>query len=456
MRRNIDYYLEDWKIRSSRKPLIIRGARQVGKTWSVDTLSKSFAHVIRIDFEAERDAAVIFRDNRIERIIQELTLFTGVPAIDGLTLIFLDECQLCPEVLRSLRYFYEKRPGLHVIAAGSLLDITLNEMRYPMPVGRVEFLYMYPLNYNEFLSALGKDHLRQFIENYRLQDVEVSPAIHNQLLDLLRLYYFIGGMPEAVDAYARSEDLLTIQRIQTELVTSLQNDIAKYTEKKDQPHLLNVFSYVAQNTGRKIKYSNIDDQVRSSVLKSAVNYLEQARIIHKISHSHGDGIPLSAQEKPEHFKAAFLDVGLSNRICGLDLVQTSDMLTIREGMLAEQFAAQELAAANWSFEDRKLFYWIRQSKNSNAEVDFLFSAGNNVIPLEIKSGKVGTLKSLHLFMVLKKSSQLAVRCSLDIPSLVEANHQITIEKVKATAKYTLLNLPLYMVSQVKRIVREMG
>lgn len=455
MKRDIDLYLKNWKTRTLRKPLIIHGARQVGKTWSVDTLSTSFTHYLKIDFEAERDAVSIFRDNNIERILQEISLFTGVPVVEGQTLVFFDECHLCPGVLKSLRYFYEKKPGLHVIAAGSLLDIALNELQYPMPVGRVEFLYMYPLSFSEFLTALGKDNLRQFIESFHVADREIPPAIHNQLLELLRFYYFIGGMPEAVNAYVETKDLLTIQRIQTELATSMQTDIAKYTEKKEQQYLLEVFFYTARNTGRKVKYSNIDSQVRSGVIKAALNYLERIRIIHKITHSHGGGVPLGAQMKSAHFKTAFVDIGLSNRICGLDLLMPLDMLTIREGQLAEQFAAQELVAAHRVFEERELYYWVRQSKNSNAEVDYLITAGNGVVPLEIKSGTMGSLKSLHMFMALKKDADFAIRCDLNPPSLQKASHKVTIENESRIADFTLINLPLYMISQAKRIVNKL-
>lgn len=455
MKRDIDQYLKQWQTRPLRKPLIIHGARQVGKTWSVDTFSAAFSYYVKIDFEAERDAISIFRDNSIERILQETALFTGVPIIEGQTLVFFDECQLCPGVLKALRYFYEKKPGLHVIAAGSLLDIAFNELQYPIPVGRVEFLYMYPLSFCEFLTALGKDNFRQFIESFHVRDGEIPPAIHNQLLELLRFYYFIGGMPEAVAAYVKTKDLLTIQRIQTELVTSMQTDIVKYTDKKEQQYLLEVFFYAARNSGRKIKYSNIDSHARSELIKAAITYLKRIRIIHKITHSHGEGVPLGAQVKSEHFKTAFVDIGLSNRVCGLDLLLPLDMLTIREGLLAEQFAAQELVAAQQVFEESELYYWVRQSKNSNAEVDYLISAGNRVVPLEIKSGTAGSLKSLHIFMAQKKAAVYAVRCDLNPPTLQEVSHKVTIEKEGSVVNFTLINLPLYMISQVKRIVKEL-
>ncbi|RKX88053.1 MAG: AAA family ATPase [Spirochaetes bacterium] len=453
MKRDIENYLSSWKKRESHKPLIIRGARQVGKTWSVNALAETFPYYIKIDFEENRDAISYFRDNNVERIINEISLSTGIPIIDNETLLFFDECQLCPDVLKSLRYFFEKRSGLHVIAAGSLLDFTLNELKYPMPVGRVEFMYMYPLSFCEFLSALNKQNLRQFIESYILNK-DIPPIIHNQLLEALRNYYFIGGMPEVVKEYINSHDFLSVQRIQTELTTSIQNDFSKYTNKNELHYLSEVFLYLARNTGKKIKYSNINNQVRSNIVKKAIESLVLARISHRVYHSQGDGIPLGAEIKPEHFKTSFVDIGLSNRICGLELTNTLDMLTIREGLLAEQFAAQELVASFLPFEDRELYYWIRQNKNANAEVDYLTTVNNRVIPIEIKAGTTGSLKSLHVFMVSKIKSPFAVRLNLSSPSVTETNHKIRVEGEDKIVDFKLVSLPLYLISQVRRITSE--
>lgn len=450
MFREAYIYLNEWKQRDSHKPLIIRGARQVGKTWSVDNLAKSFPHYIKIDFEENPEAASFFRDNNIERIAAELALSSAVPVIDNETLLFFDECQLCPDVFKSLRYFYEKRPNLHVIAAGSLLDFTLNELQYPMPVGRVEFLYMYPLSFTEYLQAAGRKNLSDFITGFTLND-DMPPVVHNQLLEQLRLYYFIGGMPEAVKEWAETGDLLTIQRIQTELSTSIRNDFTKYGTKTEQPKLIEAFQYLARNSGVKIKYSNISKDARSAAVKNAIKKLEEARIVHKITHSAGNGVPIGAETKPEHFKTAFIDTGLSNRISGLELTDVRELITIREGALAEQFAAQELAAASKLFEDRELYYWIRQRKNSNSEVDFLTTINNKIVPIEIKAGTTGSLKSLHIFMASKSNSDLAVRLSLLPPSFEEVSHIIRIGNDSVRARYKLLNLPLYMVSQINRI-----
>ena len=228
----MDMYLRDWKDRKKHKPLILGGARQVGKTWSVDDFSKYFEYYIKIDFEENPEATSIFRDNNIDRITSELSLATGTPIFDGKTLVFLDECQLCPGVFKSLRYFCEKRPNLHVIVAGSLLDFTLNDLQYPVPVGRVEFLYMYPLSFKEFLTATGKGNLRDFISDFQSTD-SIPPIVHNQLLEILRNYYFIGGMPETVKEYVESADLLAVQRIQTGLSASMRNDFMKYGEKRE-------------------------------------------------------------------------------------------------------------------------------------------------------------------------------------------------------------------------------
>ena len=450
MERNVDNYLSNWKNRKLHKPLIIRGARQVGKTWSVDTFAQTFTYYIKIDFEENKDAISYFRDNNVDRIINEITLATGIPIIDNETLLFFDECQLCPDVMKSLRYFFEKRSGLHVIVAGSLLDFTLNELQYPMPVGRVEFMYMYPLSFCEFLSAVNRDNLCKYIENYNLSEI-IPVVIHNQLLELLRNYYFIGGMPEVVQEYISSKDFLAVQRVQTALATSIQNDFSKYATKNEIHYLSEVFLYIARNTGKKIKYSNINNLVRSNVIKQAINNLMRARILHKICHSQGEGIPLGAEIKPEHFKTAFIDIGLSNRICGLELTNTMDMLTIREGLLAEQFAAQELVAGFLPFEERELYYWIRQNKNANAEVDYLTTVNNKVIPIEIKAGTTGSLKSLHVFMASRNTSPFAVRLNLSSPSVTDTNQKIQVGGENKIVDFKLISLPLYMISQVRRI-----
>jgi len=298
------------------------------------------------------------------------------------------------------------------------------------------------------------ENLAKFISDFQLSNT-IPPIIHKQLLELLRNYYFISGMPEAVKEYTENKDLLKIQRIQTELSTSIRNDFMKYGTKREQPHLTEAFLYTARNPGTKIKFSNINSNVRSGVIKSAIEKLEAARIIHTISHSSGNGVPLGAEIKPEHFKTAFLDIGLNSRICGLELTNPSELLTIREGLIAEQFAAQELSAASMPFEDRGLYYWIRQQKNSNAEIDYLISANNSVIPIEIKAGTKGSLKSLHIFMASRKGSPFAVRLRLNPPKIEDVKHRVRIGSESVEAEYKLLNLPLYLTSQTKRLALEM-
>jgi uncharacterized protein len=454
MKRNVEIYLNEWKTRDRRKPLIIRGARQVGKTWSVDNFSKNFPYYIKIDFEENPEAVSIFRDNDVKRITDELAMTTGTPVTDGETLLFFDECQLCPDLFKTLRYFFEKRPNLHVVTAGSLIDFMLNDLEYPMPVGRVEFLYMYPLSFQEFLTAMDREYLNDFLMNFHVKD-SVPPVVHGQMLELLRNYYFIGGMPEAVKEYAEKGDVLGVRRIQTELSTSIRTDFMKYGGKAEQLYLTDAFMYIARNTGKKIKYSNINGNVRSGVMKSAIDKLERARIIHRIVHTAGRGVPLGGDIKPEHFKTAFIDIGLSNRICGLELTDIRELLTIREGSLAEQFTAQELAVSFEPFEDRELYYWMRQRKNAHAEVDFLISGKNRVIPIEIKAGTTGSLKSLHVFMASRNNCPFAVRFNRDFPSLDNVSHDIRIGNETITARYKLLSLPLYMICQIKRLVEEL-
>jgi len=453
MKRLIDTYLEQWADKNSRKPLVLRGARQVGKTFSVKSLAeKKFKHFININFERHTDLITIFDSKNPKLITAEISAYFSTPVIEGETLVFFDEVQFAPNVLATLRYFYEEMPNLHVIAAGSLLDHTLNDLNYPMPVGRIEYAYMYPLTFFEFLLALGEEGLVQYLKNYEPGQV-ISEALHQKALTLLRLYYFIGGMPEAVQTYIQTNDLTLVEQVHENILTSLSYDFAKYGTRKEQQALREVLNYLPLNIGKKVKYSNISRYENHKTLKSAILKLELSRIVHLVRKTKSAGIPINQQVDNNTFKPVFMDIGLANHLSGVRLVDIDDLVTAYEGALAEQFIGQQLIASlNPPYIDTKLFYWQREAKNSNAELDYLLQIGNKVIPVEVKAGKTGTLKSLHVFMAQYKIP-FAVRFNADKPSLgKDLKATVRLGKDQMNITYELLSLPLYLVEEIGRLV----
>lgn len=451
MIREITQYLKEWKNRKERNPLILRGARQVGKTYVIEEFAKTeFNNCLQVNLEEKPELKKLFFDNDVKRILTELSILLNEDVSYGNSLLFIDEIQTCPEAIQSLRYFKEKIPELHVICAGSLLDHTLNEMKLPMPVGRVEFLYMYPLNFKEFLAAIHQKKLVSYIEGYDFTK-PFSEVIHNQISQYLRIYFFIGGMPAIVKTYADKSKLSEIQRIHNDILTSVQYDFSKYGTKKQQEYLQIVLKYCGRYPGRKIKYSNIDREIRSTFLKDSIKKLELSRIIHTVKHTNANKVPLTEYVKEDSFKTIFMDIGFVNRFNQIELTELNNLTTANEGMLAEQFVAQELLTNNKAYLNPELFYWSREKKNSNAEIDFIFQHKNKIYPVEVKAGKTGTLKSMQLYMYEKKL-QHGIRFNMDMPSFGKFKTKINAPNKNAELNWSLLSLPLYMVSELRRFI----
>ncbi len=451
MKRDILQYLREWKNRKNRNPLILRGARQVGKTYIIEEFAKNeFRNLLNINLEEKPELKKLFFDNNVIRIITELSILFNEDISYGNTLLFIDEIQICPEAIQSLRYFKEKLPELHVICAGSLLDHTLNEMNLPMPVGRVEFMYMYPMSFKEFLMAVNQKRLISYIEEFDFSE-QYSEVIHNQILQYLRYYFFIGGMPEIVKSFAEENKLSEIQRIHQNILTSFQYDFAKYGTRKQQEYLQIILRYCGRNPGRKIKYSSIDKNVRSAFLKESVRKLELSRIIHTVIHTNAQKVPLAKYSRDNVYKTIFLDIGFVNHFNQIDLIDLKDLITDNEGVLAEQFAGQEMLAQSEPWLNPQLYYWIREEKSSNAEIDYIFQHKNRIYPLEVKAGKTGILKSMHIYLYEKKL-KTGIRFNMDRPSLGKFTTGINIANKKSELSWSLLSLPLYMVSELKRIL----
>jgi len=393
MKRLIEQELLQWKKSPRRKPLVLRGARQVGKTWLVEqVLAKDFDGFVKIDLEKRRDLHSVFGENLDpKRILNLLELATSA-IIPGKTLLFLDEIQACPRAIMALRYFYEEIPDLHIVAAGSLLEFAFADIS--IPVGRLHYLHIHPMTFCEYLIALGKDMM---VEQILKAPAAISQPAHEQILSELKTYFFTGGMPECVKTWRDTSSLRTVAEVQTEILDSYRDDFSKYTPKTDPDGLNAVLLSVAKGVGEQLKYTRLNETHTGPTNRKAFDLLVKARIIHKISACNPAGLPLGATANPQKFKAVFLDIGLMQRLCQVPVdteIRQHDLLAIYRGKLAEQFVAQELLAASAG----ELFYWSREQRASNAEVDYLAVRNGKIYPVEVKSGAAGALRSLHLML----------------------------------------------------------
>ena len=440
MRRDIEKELISWKSQKERYPLIIRGARQVGKSYLVETFGKNhFKNIVVVNLEFQPQLKDCFKSLDPSEIINKLQLFLGVQIKEDDTLLFLDEIQECPQAIMSLRYFKEKLPKLAVISAGSLLEFALSNPDFKMPVGRIHFLYLEPFSFSEYLDATGNQKLREFLSEVKLSD-SIDDVIHKKLLELLRIYLIVGGMPAVLKEYLSSNDLMNCQRIQTGILQTYRSDFGKYAKISQHKYLQKVFDTVPRLVGQRIKYSNIDSDTRSRDLKDALNLLVLAGVVRPLYLTKAGGLPLGAQINEQKFKINFLDTGLMQNSCGLQglLSVEENFMQINAGAVAEQFIGQELSAYSDRHQQARLYFWAREKKGSMAEVDYVICIGSNVLPVEVKSGKEGKLKSLRMFIEEKKS-KLGIRLSQDRLSYYEK----------------ILSIPLYMVEQIPRVVESL-
>lgn len=395
MKRLITTKLQTWKNQKNRKPLIVRGARQVGKSWSITDFGNRFfeGQIHIVNLEKRVDWHTIFEKNLdAVRILTELEILLNISIKQGKDLLFFDEIQACPKAISSLRYFYEQLPALHVIAAGSLLEFALEDISFP--VGRVQMINMFPMSFSEFLRAIQKERLATIIEGVPL---EQPIAIHNMLQETLKNYFFIGGMPECVKTFVSTGKMLAVQQVQTDLIDTYRQDFSKYTPHVNKRCLNDVLLSTAGRVGQQIKYTHLSEGFSGKTIKKAFDLLNTARVLHRVSATSPSGFPLAMGASTKKFKAIMVDIGLLTRLSGLSLsveYQKNQLLSIFKGALAEQFIGQELLANG----QEKLFYWARAAKNSNAEVDYLTTKGNEIIPVEVKNSASGRLKSLHLLL----------------------------------------------------------
>ena len=398
MKRLADFHLQAWKNKAEHKPLLLRGARQIGKTYAVRELGKSFKNIIEVNLELAEDAHEIFKKNLDpKRILRELELYSGEKIVPGKTLIFFDEVQAVPKALTALRYFYEHMPELHVIAAGSLLDFAIEQVG--VPVGRIASLYMQPLSFMEFLSAIDQGMLIKAILE---QDQEEMPiVIHNKLLDFLGHYFAIGGMPEAVHKWVKTQNAKESFEVHHQIIENYQMDFRKYAKQHQVKYLEQLYNQIPHLIGQQFQYKNVHGEYRKRELAPCLDLLCMANVVHRIYHTAAQGLPLGAGVSLEWFKMIFLDVAVCQAILGLDVstwFTKPGAAFINRGMVAESFVGQELLCYSQTFKKPSIYYWRRLNKSSTAEIDYIFEYNGSVVPIEVKSGCGGKLKSLHLFL----------------------------------------------------------
>ena len=414
--RNIDYALLEWSNEKHRKPLMLRGARQIGKTSAVRNLGKKFKYFVEINFENKDHAAAqtVFAQHSDPQIIcSELAVLFGKPIEAGETMLFLDEIQSCVDAISSLRYFYEQMPKLHVIAAGSLLEFALEEIP-SFGVGRIDSMFMYPFSFSEFLCATGHEMWVKLIDEATPEN-PVPEAIHGRIIEQLKNFLIVGGMPEVVVEFVETRDLLRCQKILNSLLVSFRNDFAKYKKRIPAARINEVFSSAAQQAEGKFIYEHASQHLNNEQVKKSLELLLMAGLCYQVTHTSADGIPLGAKINSRHRRIIPFDTGIYQRILNLDIsgiLLSDDFDTINKGAVAEIFVGCELKKNTSCYSDDELYCWVREKKNTNAQIDFVIQCGENIVPVEVKSGKQGKMQSMWVFLEEKKSNY-GIRTSLE-------------------------------------------
>lgn len=434
MKRELSDELRRWKERPWRKPLVIQGARQVGKTWVMREFGRrEYRHTAYISFVDTPEAAHIFEDGyEVGTLIQSISIVSGVPIIPGETLIILDEIQECERALNALKYLRENAPEYHIMAAGSLLGVAVRQRKMSFPVGQVDFLHLHPLSFREFLEAIGETGLRSALD---AGNAKVLKVVHEKMLTRLREYLYVGGMPEVVSTYAQTRDLAEVRRLQLQIIQGYEKDFSKYTTPRDVPRIHAVWNSVPQQLARdnkKFVYKHLGEGARAREYEMAVEWLILCGLLHRVRRISKPGIPLSAYESLSAFKLYGLDCGLLGALSRLDrrsLIDGSAIFEEFKGALTEQFVLQELVSST----DWAIAYW--EPETGTAEVDFVVQVGSDIIPLEVKAGVNLKARSLSSYRT-RYAPPFALRSSL-----------MPLEHNKG-----LWNIPLYLISRAENIV----
>jgi hypothetical protein len=412
--RDIDRHLISWKNDIHHKPLLLRGARQVGKSSAVRHLGETFTYFLEVNFELNPDIKRLFNAalNPIE-ICSKLSAIYNLPVQPGKTLVFFDEIQACLPAIASLRFFYEEYSELHVVAAGSLLEFALQEIP-SFGVGRIRSCYIYPFSFNEFLRAQGLDGLVDEKRKATIGHPLLEP-IHNKLTDYLRTFLLVGGMPESVKTWIEKSDYLACRHVLNDILETYADDFAKYKKRISPVILQQTLRSVALQSGCKFVYSQVSSDMEPVKIKEALELLSMAGIIIPVTHTASNGVPLGAEVNTKFRKYLFMDTGLLQRLLNLDMdnvLLSTDINLVNKGTLAEVFVGLELLKYGSCYERQQLYYWLRLDKGAQAEVDYVTSKSDTIVPIEVKAGTKGAMQSLYRFMELKKS-RVGIRTSLE-------------------------------------------
>lgn len=422
MKRIIDHFLHNWRSSYLRTPLLVRGARQVGKTYSIREFGKTFSSFVELNFEQMPEARSLFASDFVaERILRTISAITQQQIIPGETLLFLDEIQAVPETLIALRYLYEEVPELHVIAAGSLLDFAIAKVG--LPVGRVTSFYMTPLSFAEYLSAIGASITLEMVLTNKIEDL--PEMIHTQTLRLVSEYLAIGGMPRMVAAWAREGNILNISVLAASLLDTYRDDFEKYGTRFQVPYLNKVFASIPHQLGNKFKFSLVEGDFRKRELLPCLDLLKTAGVARCVTRTAAQGIPVGAGAYLDDYKVILLDIALTQYMLDFDPGSWAlDPLSIfvNKGPLVEAFVGQELKAYAHPMKQSQLYYWRRDVVGSEAEIDYVIQRREHIIPIEVKSGQGRTLRSMQQFLDSHPNTPYGMRFSTHTHSIYEKIH----------------------------------
>ncbi len=421
-----------WKESKLRKPLIIEGARQVGKTWLMKEFGKqAYAETVYINFDSNSGMAELFAsDLDTDLLIMGLELYAGHKIDPDNTLLIFDEVQEVPRALSSLKYFYENAPRYHIVCAGSLLGIALHEGT-SFPVGKVDFLKLYPLSFREFLMATDKERFAELLDK---QDYQMTAGFRQTYIDALKHYYFVGGMPEAVQSFAENKDFNEVRVIQKRILAAYEQDFSKHAPHEIVPRLRMVWSSIPSQLAkenRKFIYGLVREGARAKEYETAIMWLSDCGLVHKVSRINAAGIPLKAYEDLKAFKLFVVDVGLLGCMAGLrqrTLLDGNDLFAEFKGALTEQYVCQQLK----TIEDLGIYYYTND--RGSCEVDFVVDAGELIIPVEVKAEVNLRAKSLKTYRE-KFSPEISVRTAM----------------TDYKKQDLLINLPLYAIEQIAKL-----
>ena len=420
--RNIDKDLMEWKENPRRKPLLVRGARQVGKSSSIRHLGKTFKYFLEVNFERNPEVGEIFKGNRdVKNITNKLHDFYGIPIIPGETLLFFDEIQKCEDAIYSLWFFKEDYRDLHVIAAGSLLEFALKDLS-SFGVGRVSSLFVHPMSFDEFLLATGN----QGLLNAKKESDIAHPLMqlfYNKLVEAFRSFMLVGGMPEAVAIYAATGSYHDSSDVVNEILQGYQDDFAKYSAKANPVLLRQTLMSVARQVGGKFVYNRVEGQYRSAEVKNALEMLRDAGLVIPVYHTDANGVPLGAEINGRVVKYLIHDSGVLLAILGIDddtdvrikeIMVGNSIDLVDKGHVAEMIAGLELVKYASPQKRHQLYYWQNMNKGTRSEVDYVIAQGSEIVPIEVKSGVKGTMSSMYALMRNpQKHINKGIRCSLE-------------------------------------------